>query len=84
VPTCVARLLASGVLRHTHRIVLCAAFDCIVRHARLLPHMGAGSRTGLTIVLDALLGDAGMRCADARVRQRAVSAFARLARPLRT
>lgn len=76
--------LASGVLKHPHRIVLCAAFDCVVRHARVLPAVGVAGRNAIVVVLDGLLGESGIRSLDARVRQRAVAAFVRFARSLRS
>lgn len=77
-------LFLSTFKQHTHRIVICAVFDCVVRHARLLTTVNIGGRNGVVIVLDAVLGETGIASVDARVRQRAASTFARLAKYLRS
>ena len=56
----------------------------MARHARLLTTVNIGGRSGVVIVLDAVLGETGIASVDARVRQRAASTFARIAKYLRS
>jgi hypothetical protein len=83
------RLMVYGVLRHPHRAVLHSFFDCCVRHSRLLGalQLPDGS-SALMQVIEALLDERGMRAPgvdalSSELRQRASTAFARLARTQR-